>query len=124
MKKHFDEKSSLVCIATRSQRKEETGFAIVDDGIVTEFREKPEIKLQMSECLGIYILSTKVLTEIRRKAKIKQVNLSYDILEELSKKGKVSAFDIGANSWIDVESPVVLERNEKLVKKIIKQMEQ
>ena len=124
MKKHYESKQSQACIATRSRRKEETGFAIVNDGIVTEFREKPEIKLQMSECLGIYILSTKILTDIRKKSKTKQVNLSYDILEELSKKGKVSAFDIGKNSWIDAESPVVLERNEKLVKKIIKQMGQ
>ena len=124
MKKQFNDKESLACIATRSHRKEETGFAIVNDGIITEFKEKPEIKLQMSECLGIYILSTKVLSDIRKKAKTKQVNLSFDILEELSKKGKVSAFDIGSNAWIDVESPVVLERNEKVVKKIIKQMGQ
>ena len=124
MKKHFEEKNSLACIVTRTQRKEETGFAIVDNGIVREFKEKPEIKLQMSECLGIYILSTKILSDIRKKSKVKQVNLSFDILEELSKKGKVSAFDIGKNSWIDAESPVVLERNEKLVQKIIKQMGQ
>jgi len=123
MQKHFRDKQSLACVATRSIRKEETGFAVVNDGIITEFREKPEIKLQMSECLGIYILSTKILNEIKKKSKIKQVNLSYDILEALSKKGKVSAFDIGTNAWIDVESPVVLERDEKLIKKIIKQME-
>lgn len=124
MHQHFKNKQSLACIATRSTRKEETGFAIVNDGIITEFREKPEIKLQMSECLGIYILSTKILSDIKKKSKIKQVNLSYDILEELSKKEKVSAYDIGNNSWIDAESPVILERNEKLVKKIIKQMGQ
>lgn len=122
MHQHFKNKQSLACIATRSKRKEETGFAIVNDGIITEFREKPKIKLQMSECLGIYILSTKILSDIKKKSKIKQVNLSYDILEELSKKEKVSAYDIGNYSWIDAESPVILERNEKLVKKIIKQM--
>ena len=124
MKKQFKKKQSLACVLTRSKRKEETGFAIVNDGIITEFREKPEMKLQMSECLGIYILSTKILSNIKKKARIKQVNLSFDILEELSKKGRVSAFDIGKNSWIDAESPVVLERNEKLVQKIIKQMGQ
>ncbi len=124
MHHQFKNKESLACIATRSKRKEETGFAIVNDGIIKEFCEKPEIKLQMSECLGIYILSTKILNDIKKKSKTKQVNLSYDILEELSKKGKVSAYDIGNNLWIDAESPVALERNEKLVKKIIKQMEQ
>jgi hypothetical protein len=35
---------------------------------------------------------------------------------------KISAFDIGDAEWIDAESPMVLERNEKTVKKIIKQM--
>jgi mannose-1-phosphate guanylyltransferase len=43
-------------------------------------------------------------------------------LQELSKEGKISAFDIGENEWIDAESPMVLERNGKTVKKIIKQM--
>ena len=124
MHKHFTQKQSLACIATRTRRKEETGFAIMKDGVITEFREKPEIKLQMSECLGIYILSTKILPLIKKKSKVKQVNLSFDILEELSKKGRVSGYDIGNSEWIDAESPVVLERNEKLVKKIIKQMGQ
>lgn len=123
MKKQLKDKKSLACIATRNHRKEETGFAIVNNGIITEFKEKPQIKLQMSECLGIYILSTKILSHIRKKSKTK-VNLSFDILENLSKKGKVSSFDIGSNAWIDAESPAVLERNTNLVKKIIKQMGQ
>ena len=37
-------------------------------------------------------------------------------------KGKISAFDIGDSEWIDAESPMILERNQKTVKKIIKQM--
>ena len=123
MQKHFKEKQSMACIATRTTRKEETGFAIVKDGIILEFVEKPEIKLQMPECLGIYMLSTKILKEIKSKPK-KEINLSRDILQELSKNGKVSAFDIGKNLWIDAESPVILERNQSRVRKIIKQMEQ
>ena len=54
--------------------------------------------------------------------KTKQINLSFDILQQLSKEGKVSAYDIGEREWIDAESPIILERNEKLVTKIIKQM--
>ena len=50
------------------------------------------------------------------------MNLSFDILQELSKEGKVSAHDIEQIEWIDAESPMILERNEKLVAKIIKQM--
>ena len=118
MKDLFKEKKSLACIATRTKRKEETGFAIVEDGIIKEFKEKPIMKLQLSECLGIYILGTEIIQKIKKK----QINLSYDILQQLSKEGKVSAYDIAEKEWIDAESPMVLERNEKLVTKIIKQM--
>ena len=120
MRELFKEKKSLACIATRTKRKEETGFAIVEDGIIKEFKEKPIMKLQLSECLGIYILGTEIIQKIKKKKK--QINLSYDILQQLSKEGKVSAYDIAEKEWIDVESPMVLERNEKIVTKIIKQM--
>ena len=123
MHKFFKEKNSLACIATRTKRKEETGFAIVDDGIIKKFIEKPIVKLDMSECLGIYILSEEILKEIKRKGKQKSINLSFDILQELSKNEKISAYDIGKKEWLDVESPTILERNEKIVRKIIKQME-
>jgi mannose-1-phosphate guanylyltransferase len=123
MYKFFKQKKSSACIATRTQRKEETGFAIVKDGVIKQFKEKPMMDLPMSECLGIYILGKEVIKKIKEKSKQKQINLSYDILEGLSKEGKISAFDIGKNDWIDAESPMVLERNQKQVNKIIKQME-
>jgi len=121
MKETFLEKKSSACIATRTKRREETGFAVVEDGIIKEFKEKPEIKLQLSECLGVYMLGTDVISRIK-KLKKKQVNLSFDILQKLSKEGKISAYDIGNTEWLDAESPMILERNEKTVKKIIKQM--
>jgi mannose-1-phosphate guanylyltransferase len=120
MREFFKKKNSSACIATRTKRKEETGFAVVENGVIKEFKEKPVMKLQLSECLGVYILGKEVLKKIKRKQK--QINLSYDVLQQLSKEGKISAFDIEDNEWIDVESPMVLERNEKTVKKIIKQM--
>lgn len=122
MTKVFKQNKSLACIATRTIRKEETGFAVVKNNIIIEFREKPTIKMQMSECLGMYILGADILKKIRSKRSKKNLNLSFDILEELSKKGKVSAFDIGKKSWLDIESPTYLERNRKLAKKIIKEM--
>ena len=122
MREFFKKKNSSACIATRTKRKEETGFAVVENGVIKEFKEKPVMKLQLSECLGIYILGKEVLKKIKVKQKQKQINLSYDILQQLSKEGKISAFDIEDNEWLDVESPLVLERNEKTVKKIIKQM--
>ena len=122
MKEHFKKKKSSACIATRTKRKEETGFAIVEDGIIKEFKEKPVMRLQLSECLGIYMLGKDVIKRIKSKRKQKEINLSYDILQPLSKEGKISACDIGTAEWMDVESPMVLERNGKTVKKIIKQM--
>ena len=122
MRDFFREKNSSACIATRTKRKEETGFATVENGIVKEFKEKPVMKLQLSECLGIYMLGKDIIKRIKSKQKQKEINLSYDILQQLSKEGKISAFDIGEKEWIDAESPMILERNEKTVKKIIKQM--
>jgi len=122
MKDLFKEKNSSACIAIRTKRKEETGFAEVENGIIKEFKEKPVMKLQLSECLGIYILGKDIIKRIKSKQKQKEINLSYDILQELSKEGKISAFDIEDTEWIDVESPIILERNEKTVKTIIKQM--
>ena len=80
------------------------------------------IKLQLSECLGIYMLGKDIIKRIKEKQKQKQINLSFDILQTLSKEGRISAYDIEDREWIDAESPIVLERNEKIVKKIIKQM--
>jgi mannose-1-phosphate guanylyltransferase len=122
MRSIFKEKNSSACIATRTKRKEETGFAIVEDGIIKEFKEKPIMKLQLSECLGIYMLGKDIIEKIKKKKNQKQINLSYDILQQLSKEDKISAYDIAEKEWIDAESPMVLERNKKLVTKIIKQM--
>ena len=121
MRNLFKEKKSSATIATRTRRKEETGFALVENGIIKEFKEKPVMKLQLSECLGVYMLGSDIIKRIK-KLKKKEINLSFDILQQLSKEGKISAFDVGDSEWIDAESPMVLERNQKIVKKIIKQM--
>ena len=114
----FRKKNSLACIATRDLRKEETGFAKVNDGIINQFIEKPTIKMNDCECTGIYILSNKIIDIVKTKSN-KVLNLSFDILQELSKKGQVSSFDIGRIPWVDVESPNILERKSKEVKTII-----
>ena len=120
----FKEKGSSACIATRTKRREETGFATVRDGIITEFKEKPTIALQLPECLGVYIISTDIIPQIKalQSKHQKSVNLSYDILQQLAKKGKVSAYDIQDKGWIDAQSPVTIERNKKLVARIIQEM--
>ncbi len=122
MTSFFKKNQSIACIATRTTRKEETGFAVVKNNMITEFKEKPTIKMQMSECLGIYILGAEILKRIKMKRSKSDLNLSFDILEELSKQGKVTAYDIGTKAWIDAESPTMLERNKKKVNEIIKEM--
>lgn len=118
------EKKSLATIATRRYRKEETGYAIVEDGLIRQFKEKPVIKLEMAECLGIYILDKKILEIIKSKrARKKDVNLSYDILQPLSKKKHIGAYDIAKTPWLDVDSPTRIERESKLVNSIIKKLE-
>jgi len=120
MYKHYTDKKSIACIATRQYRKEETGFASVNNGVVTKFIEKPLIKMENCECTGIYVLSGEILDTIKSKSK-KNLNLSYDILQELSEKGLVSSYDIGKTPWVDVESPIILERKSDEIKKIIHQ---
>lgn len=122
MLKFHKGKETLATIATRRFRKEETGYAVVRDGVVAEFREKPTIRLEMAECLGIYILDSQILRMIRSKGKKKAINLSYDILQPLSRKGKISAYDIGKQPWIDVDSPGRVEREKGLVSKIIRML--
>jgi mannose-1-phosphate guanylyltransferase len=116
-------KKSLATIATRRYRKEETGYAVVEDDIIREFVEKPTIKLEMAECLGIYILDKKILKTIKsKKKKKKEVNLSYDVLQPLSKKNRIGAYDIAKTPWLDVESPARVERESKLVNHIVKKL--
>jgi len=116
-------KKTIATIATRKYRKEETGFAVVKNGLVQEFREKPTIELDMSECLGIYVLDSKILKIIRsKKPRKKNLNLSYDILQPLSKIGGISAYDIGKTPWIDIDSPTRVDRNRDLVNVIVKKL--
>jgi len=123
MYKFHKMKKSLATIATRRYRKEETGYAVVDNDIIREFKEKPTIKLEMAECLGIYILDTKILQTIKSKKRgKKEVNLSYDVLQPLSKKNRIGAYDIAKIPWLDVDSPTRVEREHKLVDSIVKKL--
>ena len=121
MKRRFDERGGGACIATRSKRKEETGFVKVSDGRVVSFREKPVMDLPLSECLGIYMLETRIIGDIKRM-KMKNVNLSFDVLERLARGSQMSAYDIGDREWLDVESPGIVDRNRGRVARIIRQM--
>ncbi|MDE1813334.1 MAG: nucleotidyltransferase family protein [Thaumarchaeota archaeon] len=120
---HKDSKT-YATIAVRRYRKEETGFAIVKNGIIHEFKEKPIIELQMAECLGIYIIDSRIINTIKAKRQRKKdLNLSYDILQPLSKRGKIAAYDIGKIQWLDIDSPTRVERNKELINSIIKKFD-
>jgi len=123
MYQNFKKKNSFGSISTRSYRKEETGFAVVNEGIITKFIEKPNTKLKNPECLGIYIINTKILDMIKTKNRTKKsINLSSDIFEKLVKEKIFTSFDIGKTIWLDIESPTIVERYQKEIKKILKQM--
>lgn len=123
MYKFHNDKKTIATLAVRRYRKEETGFAIENNGIIESFKEKPTIKLQMAECLGIYILNLNIIELIKRRKKGKSnLNLSYDILQPLSRRDKIAAYDIGKTEWLDIDSPIRVERNKKLVNVIIKKM--
>lgn len=126
--------------------------AVDDDGVVLKFIEKPVMDLPLSECLGVYILRHGVLSRIsdamdhansemratskaggdggdddgggggRDTAIRTQINLSHDILQGLSEEGAISAFDIGDAQWVDVESPVILERKKDAIRDILSEM--
>ena len=113
---------TLATIATRRYRREETGYAVVEDGLIVEFKEKPTIRMEMAECLGIYVLGLEVLKIIKKRKTGNQLNLSYDILQPLSRKGKISSYDIGRAPWIDVDSPSRVEREKDLVDEIIRNL--
>lgn len=108
------------CIATRSRRREETGFADVSGHMIVRFQEKPVLSLPYQQCLGIYVLGSRVLEMIRSRAG--PLNLSYDILQRLPDSGGISSYDIGEEPWLDVESPGILDRNREVVSEIISRM--
>lgn len=119
MTRQYHTSGADACIAVRSRRPEETGFADISDGMVVRFREKPILELPACECLGIYILSNSILDKIHDMDG--PVNLSYDILQHMP-SGSISAYDIGDTPWLDAESPTVLDRNYALVDIITSQM--
>jgi len=122
MKLHFADENSYVCIATRNKRQEKTGFAQVENNIITQFKEKPVIELQLEECLGIYIMNSGIL-DIIHKLVGQSINLSYDILQKLVRNKNISSFNIENQQWLDIESPATVTYNKELVSSITKLME-
>lgn len=119
----YQRKRALGCLAVSRRKREETGFVKVDaEGKVLQFQEKPMLDLPLPECLGIYLFSHQFVAGLKRIRKEK-LNLSVGVLQRISSSDRFYAYDIGETPWIDVESPVKIERNIGLVKEIVRGMQ-
>ena len=123
-------------IISRSHRKEETGRLILDKKctkntyLIKEFSEKPIVKLEYPEASGIYLFNNRIMNFLRIKSNEKDgksFDLSSDILSKIriSNNNSIYCYDVFPNGtdWIDIESPTYLERNKKLVDKVVLEME-
>ena len=123
MIKFHKERKGIGCVAVAKKKKEETGYVKLDDiGRILEFKEKPFIELIEPECLAIYIFDKKILDYIEKeKEKKESVNLSFDILQKLPMNEHIFGFTIKSN-WIDIESPIKVQRNINFIRAIVEQM--
>ena len=123
-------------VIARSHRKEETGRLILDKKcnknmyLIKEFTEKPIVKLEHPEASGIYLFNNRIMNFLRIKSKEKD-GKSFDLSSEVLSKIRISdnnsiyCYDVffSGTDWIDIESPSYLERNKKVVDKVLLQME-
>jgi mannose-1-phosphate guanylyltransferase len=122
MIKFHRENKGIASMAVSKVRREETGFVKMEGNLITKFREKPFVELKDPESLAIYIFNTKILQYIEKeKEKKASVNLSFDVLQNLPGSEKLFGFDISTD-WIDVESPIKVDRNIVFIRGIIQKM--
>jgi mannose-1-phosphate guanylyltransferase len=127
-----DIKSFVGLIVTREYKFEETGRVILDtvtNTEIKEFMEKPKVKLQSPEALGIYLFRKYIFDFLhgrrsRHDKNDNSFNLSYDVLPEVLRTGgKLFSYSLGNRTrWIDIESPIYADRNKDTIDKIISQM--
>ena len=118
-------------VATRDHRKEETGIVVLDPKEslrIKEFIEKPVVKLELPETLGIYLFSRNLFKFIHGQKETAILgdafDLSYDILTPIPQSSsKIFSYTLPSDrEWIDIESPVHADRNKVLIEKILSQM--
>ena len=126
----------LGMVVARSHRKEETGRLILDKKfskslyLIKEFSEKPIVKLEHPEASGIYLFSNRIMSFLKLRSNEMSGNgfdLSSDILSKIriNDNNSIYCYDMfySGTDWIDIESPSYLERNKKVVNKVVLQME-
>lgn len=116
-------------IVSRKYRYEETGRLAIDENNknqIKEFIEKPTISLDLPEGLGIYLFTPRIFKYLNQKKIVnkEKFDLSHDILTIIPKSnGKLFSFILDKDkNWIDIQSPVYAERNNKIIEKIMIQM--
>lgn len=122
---HFhNSKKGIASVVVSSKKRTETGFVEIDsDNLILKFKEKPVISLNEPECLGIYLFEPKIMSILKEaSAGKKNINLSFDVLENLPANEKLFSFDIKDMSWMDIESPAKVVRNTKIISDILKKM--
>ena len=122
---HFhNSKRGIASVVVSSSKRTETGFVeVASDNLILSFKEKPVISLSEPECLGIYLFDSKIMSIIKEVAVGKRnINLSFDVLENLPATKKLFSFDIKDLGWIDIESPVKAMRNSKVINGILSKM--
>jgi mannose-1-phosphate guanylyltransferase len=127
-----DTKSFVGLIVTREYKFEETGRVILDtvnNPEIKKFMEKPKVKLQSPEALGIYLFRKYIFDFLhgrrsRQEENDNSFNLSYDVLPEVLRTGgKLFSYPLDNRTrWIDIESPIYADRNKDVIDKIISQM--
>jgi NDP-sugar pyrophosphorylase family protein len=118
-------------LVVSKKRHEETGRVILEDNnavvsFIKEFIEKPVSTLECPESAGIYLFDNKIFDVLHSKSTESNkgiFDLSYDILAKIPKGGeyKLFSYEISCRNiyWMDIESPAHIDRNRKLVDKII-----
>jgi len=117
-------KRGIGCVVVSTSRRTETGFVeVASDCQIIRFKEKPTITLSEPECLGIYLFNKEILKRIDKATRHEgNINLSFDVLENLTRNDRLYCYDIAPLDWIDAESPAKLERNKDRAKAIIDEM--
>jgi mannose-1-phosphate guanylyltransferase len=129
--KENDHSKFIGIIATRGHRKEETGIVVLDPKEkprIKEFVEKPTLKLELPETLGIYLFSKNLLNFIHMQKEASTLgdafDLSYEVLAQIPRFGStIFSYSLPSDrEWIDIESPTHAGRNKDLIEKILSQM--
>lgn len=117
MYKFHREKNALVTISV-TQVEDVSGYGVVEiqNGVVTNFVEKPDPKKARSRMVfnGTDILSSEALAML---PKTKSFSLSKDFLEHAAKKGIIYAYETN-HRWYPIDTPERYKRAKEKMEKV------